>query len=269
MQELPSFGDDPCHIALDKVRKVIYVANYTSGSFTVFALEENGKIKPEPIYKEKFETGSGVNPERQESSHLHQVCLFKDSVFVVDLGSDRILHYKVQTGPKIVKDEKFFIENGAGTGPRHMAVHPEGEFAYVLNELISSISVYEIKSGTLNKIDEIEIKLPEKKDPKTTEYGSEIEIHPNGNWLYISNRGTAFIGVFKIDSGSGNLAHIQTVELSGTWPRHFAIKENRFVVADQFENKLTKFEICQESGKLINAEDLACGENNPAMITFL
>ena len=146
MQTVLSLGASPCHLECDFDRGLLYIANYDGGSFAVYKLDMNSGaiLGPEPIYREDYGKGSNAEPERQAEAHAHGVTLWGSYVYVVDLGADKIWHYKVEDHA-VKKASPEFTEVPRGYGPRHMAVN--GRYAYVVFELTSQVGIYEIDSA--------------------------------------------------------------------------------------------------------------------------
>ena len=119
----------------------MYIANY-GGSFSAFKVDpKDGKIL-ERVYNEAFGPGSNAVPDRQKEAHPHAVNVFKDNIYVTDLGSDKIWHYKID-GNSVIR-KVGFIDTPKGYGPRHMAIYEPLNMAYVIFELESKIAIYKI-----------------------------------------------------------------------------------------------------------------------------
>ncbi len=272
----PSGGTDPAHVALDAERRVLYVTNYSGGSLSVFRLStEDGAIQYPPIFLETIKGGSLVDKVRQEAAHLHGAFLHKDSVYVVDLGSDAIYHYRVKEGGSKVErapGEAFKTAVQAGSGPRHLAIDEKRSRAYLINELQMSVVTFQIGAeGALKQLHSLDYTIPQSTEGNR-QYGSEIALHPSGKWLYVSNRGDGAILCFSVsDSDKAPLEQVQGVSTGGTWPRHFTISEDgkRLLAADQFKHLVHVFKVDQESGKLEKNADLKDAAESPAMVLFL
>ena len=270
-QVFPSGGTDPAHVALDGDRRLLFVTNYGGGSFTVFELNSvDGAIMEKPVYFEKFKGGSQADKERQEAPHLHGTFLYKDYAYVVDLGSDKIYHYRVATS-KVIKATPKETSVEAGSGPRHLAIDQERGRAYILSKLKMHVTTYDIDqtSGSLKKLHNISFDIPFK-TTGTRQYGAGILLHPKG-FLYISNRGNGALVLFKISEESSEcLSQVEAVPTGGTWPRHFAISEDgrHILVADQFKSIVSVFTVDEATGKLTKGSEFACG-NSPSMLVFL
>src|SRR3954469_353919 len=137
----PSGGGGPCHLVVNKSGKFLVVANYGSGSVTDFPLNEDGSIGT-LASKVQLE-GSGPSPKRQKGPHAHEAVLSSDDrfLFVPDLGTDqvKIFDFDAKTGA-LTPNKPAFASVKPGAGPRHMAIAPDGHFAYVLGEMGSSVT---------------------------------------------------------------------------------------------------------------------------------
>lgn len=250
------------------------MSNYSSGSFSVFKLNQEGSIETK-IYDETFSGGSKVDPERQEAPHCHETTLFHNTAYVVDLGSDKIYTYRVTKDPsgnlQIQKAAQFETHVGPGFGPRHLVVDDEHSRAYVINELKQIVTVFQLDplTGSLTKKKDLEYQIPGS-DPDTKQYGSEIEISNDGSFLYLSHRGSGAILVFRVTNDvDGYLECVQVERTRGTWPRHFALSPNGklLVSVDQFLNIMEVYQI-QQDGKIGNKIESDCGEA-PTMVTWI
>ena len=219
----PSGGNGPCHLAIDASGRTLAVANYGAGSFATIRLDADGK-PGEIISLEKI-TGSGPNKQRQNAAHAHGVYFDNANrfLFVPDLGIDRVLIRKFDPATSVLSaNESAEMISPPGGGPRHMAFSPDEKYAYVINELTNTVSVaeFDAETGALKPIQEINTLPDGFSEPNTT---AEIEVHPNGDFVYGSNRGHDSIVVYKRDPKTGKLTFLQHAPCGGKTPRHFKI----------------------------------------------
>lgn len=215
-------GDNPAHVAVHKNGKWLVCSNYSGGSIAVFPLLTNGKIKP---YSQLIEfKDSSIDKSRQEKSHIHQAVFSpkSDYVFFPDLGADKIRCYKfVETEARPLIDVlNPYTKTAAGSGPRHFTFHPNGKFAYCVEELSGTIGVYTYTLGALEPLQNVYAYAE-----KHTEGfgGADIHISPDGKFLYASNRGVENnIAIFSIKP-SGKLALIGHQSTLGNHPRNFTL----------------------------------------------
>ncbi len=260
LNEVPSRGADPCYIAFDKTGKFALVANYTGGSIAVFRArhdgqndaQNDGRIGEASAFIQH--SGSSVNKERQKGPHAHWIETTPDNRFAiaVDLGLDELLVYRfnASTGSLSPNDPPY-AKLDPGSGPRHLAFAPNGRFAYVVNELQSSITTftYDQNQGTLKKANTVTT-LP--KSFTGSNDTAEIHVHPNGKFLYASNRGHDSIALFSIDSQTGNLSLVDHFPTQGKTPRNFEIDPTGklLLVANQETNTILVFRIDANNGRL-------------------
>ena len=252
LNERPSGGVGPCHVSIDHAGRNLLVANYGSGSASVIPIRLDGRLG-EPTGFVQHE-GSSVNPERQKGPHAHSINVSPDDrfAFVADLGIDKIMIYRldVEKGT-IVANNPPFAQVRPGAGPRHFAFHPNGRYAYVINEIDCTVTAfaYESASGTLTQIQTIAT-LPKEFDGSNT--CAEVRVHPSGQFLYGSNRGHDSIVVYRIDQAKGTLTFFEHETTDIKTPRNFNIEPTgKFcLVANQGSDSVIVFRIDQETGAL-------------------
>ena len=223
LNTVSSMGHGPCHVAFDKTGKLLFVANYGSGSIAAFPVRADGTLG-EASASIKH-SGSSVDTRRQEAPHAHAVNISPDNRFLVamDLGLDQALIYRFDaTRGTLTPNDPPFAKVAAGSGPRHFTFSPNGRFAYVVNEMKSSVTTfdYDKSRGTLKEIQTLSA-LPNNFSGANS--GAEIVIHPDGQFLYSSNRGHDSIAVFGVDPKSGLLKSSTWIGTGGKTPRSFAI----------------------------------------------
>jgi 6-phosphogluconolactonase len=244
-----SEGSSPCFIELSPKEDLLAVANYSSGSLSIFKVGNMGMIQPAPtVFQHQ---GSGPVLPNQENARAHCVRFDPNGKFLyaVDLGIDQIITYPVMDnttiGPAI---SKFSLD--PGDGPRHMIFHPSKDLAFVVNELGSSVVSMHIDhaTGQLQRIAKIST-LPD--DFQGKNYCADIHITKNGKFLYASNRGHHSVAIFKV-SDEGELELIGIEPVRGEWPRNFTLSpdEKHLLVANQNTDNITVFEINSDTGLL-------------------
>jgi 6-phosphogluconolactonase len=252
INEVASRGADPCYIIVDKSGKYVLVANYTGGSVAVFPILEGGKLGEATAFVQH--TGHGADPKRQEGPHAHSIDLSPDNrfAFVDDLGLDEVLVYKFDASKgTLTPNDPPFTKLDAGAGPRHFVLHPSGKFAYVVAEMQSTVTALsvDLKAGTLQRLQTLST-LP--KDFKGENDDAEVHVHPNGKFLYTSNRGHDSIVVYAIDPAKGTLTVIDHVPTQGKIPRSFEIDPTgKFLFAEnEKSNNIVIFRIDEKTGRL-------------------
>jgi 6-phosphogluconolactonase len=255
-----SEGAGPCHVSVDKTGKCVLVANYGGGSVASYQIAEDGSLKPaaSAIQHE----GSSVDPNRQKEPHAHSINVSPDNrfAFAADLGLDKVLIYKLDPAKgTIVANEPAFGETPKGGGPRHFAFRPDGRFAYVCNEMKSSVTAfaYDAEKGALREIQTITT-LPADQQELKGNSTAEIQVHPSGKFLYCSNRGHDSLAIFTIDEKTGQLTAAGHQKTIGKTPRNFGIDPTgAYVIAcNQSTDNVAVFKVDQASGKLSQVGDL-------------
>ena len=252
LNQVASRGAGPCYIALDKTGKFILVANYDGGSVAVFPVEDDGRLGAATGFAQH--SGSGPTKDRQETAHAHWIETSADNRFAVvaDLGLDEVLVYRFDAATgKLSANDPAFVKLSGGAGPRHFAFHPNNKFAYSLNEIQSTVTAfqYDQQAGTLAPVQTVPTLPAEFTAPNDT---AELVIHPNGKFLYASNRGHNSIAIFAVDPNVGTLTPLGTASTQGKTPRNFAIDPSGkfLIVANQDSNNLTVFRIDGKTGEL-------------------
>jgi 6-phosphogluconolactonase len=251
LNEQPSRGGGPCHLVVDPAGKNVLVANYGGGSIAALPIAENGHLQPASSFIQH--TGKSVNPRRQEAPHAHSINLDAAGKFaaVADLGLDKVLVYRFDSEKgELTPNDPPFSPVAPGAGPRHFAFHPNGRFAFVINEMQSTVTAFEYdsKQGVLTEIHTTST-LAEPYQGNST---AEVQVHPGGKFLYGSNRGHNSVAMFSIDANSGRLTAIGHQPTGGKTPRNFGIDPSgKFLLAaNQSSDNLVVFRIDQETGRL-------------------
>jgi 6-phosphogluconolactonase len=252
LNQRPSMGTGPCHLVLDKQQRWLLVANYGGGSTAVLPVGTDGRLGEATSFIQH--AGKSIDPGRQRGPHAH--CVTMDPAnrfaFVCDLGLDKVLTYRfdAQKG-KLTPAEPAFTMIKAGAGPRHMVFRPDGRFAYVINELNSTLNAFsfDAKTGVLTELQTISTLPPYYEGPNS---GAEIGIHPSGKHLYASNRGNNTVVLFGIDAGKGTLTYIEEQGTGGKTPRHFGIEPSakHMAIGNQDSDTILACRIDSGNGRL-------------------
>jgi 6-phosphogluconolactonase len=229
-----SEGASPCHVSVDTKNNYVFSTNYHKGTVESALLnKEDGSVQPAvSIFKHE---GSGPDP-RQEKAHTHYAGLTPDEKYlaVVELGTDALITYKVNENGTLEKVNLLPIK--AGSGPRHLAFHPNGKYAYIMTEFSSEVIAlnYHPENGHFTEIQYIST-LPE--SFKENNQGSAIHLSGDGRFVYAGNRGHNSIALFKINQESGELSFVEHTSTEGDWPRDFEIDPSeKFIVASNQES---------------------------------
>lgn len=231
---LPTGGASPCHLAVTD--GFVLSANYQGGSVSVFALDADGALTSRTDLVQH--TGHSVHPERQTSPHVHQITVRDSMVYVVDLGLDQIVHYRLTPSGTLTRSRATAM-TPLGSGPRHLVLHPDGR-AFVANELASTVTVLSPDFDILDV--QPSVLVP----PVGDNFPSELLISPDGTRLYVANRGNDTVTTFSVtDAG---LTPLDEVSTGGTWPRHFTLLDGALVVANQHSDTVTLLELDPSTG---------------------
>ncbi|GAB3987570.1 lactonase family protein [Spirosoma daeguense] len=247
-----SLGAGPCHISVDKTGKTAFVSNYGGGSLAVLPIKSDGTLG-EPTDKVQDE-GSGPNTKRQEKAHVHSATLAPDNrfLYVADLGIDKVNIYDIDlVNSKVKPANPAFASVSPGSGPRHFTFHPNGKYAYLVEELTSTVAAFTLnaKTGELTLIQDNVKTLPENFTEQNT--SADIHIDPSGKFLYQSNRGYNGLAIFAIGN-DGKLTKVGEQLTEGKTPRNFLIdpKGEYIFVAHQDTDNITIFKRDAKTGKL-------------------
>ncbi|MCM0676360.1 lactonase family protein [Micromonospora phytophila] len=223
----PTGGAEPCHLAVAPDGGHLFVANYGGGSVAVFPLDARGVPGDRSDLVEH--EGRGPDPERQERAHAHMVnpAPGRGPLLAVDLGTDSVYRYDLDAASGRLVPRAPRVRTAAGTGPRHLARHPDGRRCFLAGELDGSVGAYELTAdGALHQRGRVEAsERPGHVQP------SEIAVAPDGRFLYVANRGVGTIAVFAVTGELPEL--VAEVDTGGEWPRHFALTGEHLYVADE------------------------------------
>lgn len=258
-------GDHPCHVAIDKAGKWVVSSNYSGGNFSILPVGKDGSLQPalQTIQHE----GTSVDKKRQDKPHVHSANFSPDDkfLFVQDLGIDKIMAYAVDpaTG-KLSPAPTPFTTTTPGSGPRHFDFHPNGRYAYLMEEMSGNVTAYQYKKGQLKQFQTISA-IPA---GYTGPVGSaDIHVSPDGRFLYASNRGESnTIAIFSIDKKTGKLTIAGHQSTLGKTPRNFNFDPsgNFLLVANQNSHNIVIFKrdpatgLLQETGKQIEVGNPVC-----------
>jgi 6-phosphogluconolactonase len=265
----PSGGDDPSHVAIDPAGRFLVVANYVAGTVEVLPVNADGSLGvPTDVVATKGEPG----PHRTEQPgpHPHQ-CAFEPGgrFFVVpDKGFDRLFVFRID-GAKgtLVPADPPFTRTRSGAGPRHIAFHPSRPYAWVMNELDSTVAAYRFgQTATLEAI-QIVPSLPPIFTGNNT--GAAIVVSPSGRFVYVSNRGHDSVGIFRVDESSGMLSPVGWEPTKGSTPRFIGLNPGgtRLFAANQRSDSIVEFSVNQTTGAL-TATGQVVNANTPVCVVF-
>lgn len=247
---VPSGGVNPCYISVDKTGHAVFTANYTSGTVSSFSVDAAGKLSG-PVSKFTPE-GHGPVADRQSGPHAHRTTSSPDNrfLYVNDLGRDRIDIYKLNpTTAELTKVGEW--ADKSGSGPRSLRFHPNGRFAYCVNELNSTVDVlaWDKATGNFTSVQRIELLPADYKGPTR---GCESALTRKGDFAYFANRDLDFLASFRCDPSTGKLTFLKRSSCGGKTPRHIALdpSERWILVANQDSNGIAIFARNPATGEL-------------------
>jgi len=246
-------GTDPCHVLVDKKGKYVFVANFMSGSICVLPVLQDGSLGEVSDFIQHH--GSSIDPVRQQGPHAHAVTLDEAGrfAFVPDLGLDKVMTYRFDPKRGMLEPNQVpWVKMKPGAGPRHVAFHRSGHFAFLVNELDSTLAslAYDGRRGVF-KVLQIVSTLPEGYEGEST--CADIQVSPGGAFVYGSNRGHDSIVTYRINQRTGRLTYVGHQSTGGRTPRSFGIDPSgRFLLAaNQDSDTVVTFEIQAKTGKLM------------------
>ncbi len=260
-----SGGNGPCYVSVDDKKKYVFSGNYGGGSVAAIPIKENGSLGSD-IQSIQHE-GNSINKGNQDKPHVHAAVLSKDNryLFVPDLGTDKVNIYKVDiTNSKpLTASEPAFIGVKAGSGPRHFTFHPQGKFAYLIQEMTGTVTVFNYEDGKLNF--EQSVNMPPVGFTGKID-AADIHISPDGKFLYGSLRGDLNeLVIYALDE-AGKLTYSGRQSTLGKTPRNFVIDPsgNFLLAANQNSDSIIIFKrdhktgLLRPTGKKISIESPVC-----------
>jgi len=270
LNQVSTHSPGPCHLALDKTNKWLFVANYGGGSVTEFPVHADGSLGEDSAFIQH--RGSSVDASRQTAPHAHGTFVSPDYRFLLvpDLGLDQVLTYRLDAAKgTLTPGDPPFSKIAPGSGPRHLAFHPNGKWVYVASEMAATVSAftYDAAHGHLQDLLQTVSMLPQ--DYGGPKAAAEIAVSPGGNFLYASNRGHDSIAVYAIDAAKGTLTKIDYIMTEGKTPRNFAIDPSGDFIfaANQDSGNVVVFRRNTEKGKAV-ATGVTLDVANPVCVVF-
>ncbi|HZZ71446.1 MAG TPA: lactonase family protein [Pirellulales bacterium] len=252
LNEQATGGASTCHVTVDHTSHCVMVASYSGGSIAACTINAQGELSPRTAFIQH--TGSSVDKGRQEGPHAHSIYPSPDNRFALscDLGLDKILVYKLDpVKGTLTPNDPPSVSVKPGSGPRHFAFHPSGKFGYLITEMGQTVIAfsYNADKGSLTELQTLSTVA----SPHKGNSCAEIYCHPNGKFVYGSNRGADNIAIFKIDQLTGKLTAIGHQGSGIKEPRGFGIDPTGrwMLVASQNGDNVQVFSIDGETGALL------------------
>jgi 6-phosphogluconolactonase len=279
INKVPSGGDNPVYVSVHRSGRWVAIANYTGGSLSVFPTGAGGAVLPYVQYIRH--TGHSVDAVRQDRSHVHSVVFSPDNrtLYAQDLGTDSISIYgfdsalgqplrgsravagpgqgagmRVEAGERSVADTLMGpdrVGTPPGSGPRHLTFHPNGRYAYLIEEMSGCVDVFQYYPGTghLQLLQRIAAHADTAKGPFRS---ADIHVSPDGRYLYATNRAECTIAIFAVDAAKGTLRRVGYQPTMGREPRNFMLDPTGqyLLVANQDTNTIVVFRVDKKTGLL-------------------
>jgi 6-phosphogluconolactonase len=260
-----------CHIAVHPSGKFLLTAQYGGGSVALFPLDSSGKLG-EPTVTE-HEGGSKVVERRQQSPHPHWTGFSPDGNYalVPDLGLDQVVIYKVDPSKPAIHTHGVG-QSMPGGGPRHMRFSTDGKFIYLLNELTLSVTTFawDAAKGTAKALTTEPALSEQDKEGETFNSSAEILVHPNGRFVYSSNRGHDSVSVYRANPKSGKLKVVQVQPVRGAFPRNVNLTPDAtwLLAAGADSNTVAAHRVDPKTGKLLYQRGSVVNVPSPICILF-
>jgi 6-phosphogluconolactonase len=263
--QVSSGGAGPAYISVDASGHAAFVANYSGSSVASYRIQPDGTLS-QPVdridFKDRQKFGApGPVSARQDVPHPHSATISPDNRFllVCDLGTDHITVFFIHPDTGQLSDPHSFSNDHPGSGPRHVAFHPNGRWVYGINEIDSTLDHYlwtatrfsDTPQGLLVNTN-TPVKTIAADFPADKNTAAELGISSDGLFLYASNRGEDSLVVFSIAPKRGKLDFVQRISCGGKTPRHFTIDPtNQWILCgNQDSATITIFRRDTATGKL-------------------
>ena len=260
----PAAGTSPAYVCADASGKCALLVNYVNGgargNIRVYPIDEAGNLGEVSEHIE-IDDSTGPNRERQDVSHPHMIVTTPDNRFAVvpDLGTDKIYLYALDAAKGKLSPAQS-LDLPAGAGPRHVAFHPTLPRMYGINELDSTVAAWFYDEQNNFTRLSIEPTLPADYQQPTERQNTtaDVHVHPNGRFLYGSNRGHDSIVIYRLGA-DGLPSYITTESTRGAWPRAFMIdrRGEYLVVGNRHTDNAAVFSIDAATGLLTFRSSLA------------
>lgn len=252
----PALGSITAHNCLTRDGRFLMAANYGIGSggpeqsIVVFGIRADGGLTP-PVASVAHQGALGPNAGRQERGHAHSITetVGGGLAIAADLGFDELVTYRI--GPSGALERVATLALSPGAGPRHVAMHPNGRFVFVMNELDSTVASLSLDPAT-GALALVDVKPAVPAEARDHNHCADIQVSPDGRFVYGSNRGHDSIPIFAVDAASGALTPVDYTPCGGATPRNIALSPSGRLLfsANQNADRITIFARDPETGRL-------------------
>ena len=260
-------GQGPCYVSVDRTGKTLLLANYGSGSVAALPIQTDGRLGEATAFVQH----KGASANARPRGHCILASPNNRFVLAADLGLDQVLVYRFDAAKgTLTPNDPPFAKIASGTGPRHIAFHPNKKLVYVVSEIGNIVTTFQYadSTGTLTELGTVST-LPKEFTAKST--SAEIEVDRAGKFLYTSNRGHDSIAQFAIDPKKGTLTPVEYVPTQGKTPRNFAIDPTGqyLLAANQDSNNIVLFRVDPNTGKLTPTGTVLDDAPEPTRVLFV
>jgi 6-phosphogluconolactonase len=246
----PSYGASPCHVSVHPSGRYVFAANFQSGHVAALPIAPDGSVGAATGVVQHERRGPLPS---QAGPHAHFILSDPAGAFVLacDLGVDKVFVYRLDNGGRLMPNDPPHVALPPGSGPRHLAFHPNGRLVYVINQIASTLTVcaYDAARGALDPLQTLSTLA----DGYAGQHSAaHVLVHPSGRFVYGSNRGPDTVAVFAVDAASGRLRPVQHVATQGKSPRNFAIDPagTLLLAANERSDTIVAFRIDPDTGRL-------------------
>jgi 6-phosphogluconolactonase len=247
-----SHGADPCHLTVDATGACVIVANHENGSVAAYPIQVDGSLGPAGDVIQHV--GSSAHPVHQRGPHAHSVNVDPTNRFAVvcDKGIDKVMVYHLDARQaKLVPNDPPSASVQPGSAPRHLAFHPSRPYAFVINEIASTLAAFAFDeaSGAIREVNTVST-LPTGYSGRNST--ADVHVHPNGKFVYGSNRGHDSIAIFAVDVATGKISPIGHQSTQGAVPRNFNLDPTGrlLLAANQNSDTIVAFAVDPTNGTL-------------------
>jgi 6-phosphogluconolactonase len=256
LNEQSTNGRSPSHVSVDPSGRFVYVANYGAGNFAIFPLRADGSIA-EAIQVRQYEA-AGFDTALQKHPFVHSVIPSSDGkfIYVSALGLDKIMVFHVSKKGDFLPAKSPFVSSTPGSGPRHLIIHPNGRFAFSVEEITATIASYKRDkiTGALVPFERFEM-VPKEFTQRTS--GADLHLSPDSKFLYVAVRGLNVIAIYAVDPKTGKLTFVAREDTHGDHPRNFCVdKAGQYVFVENMKSdNIAVFKRDAGTGKMTYLED--------------
>lgn len=250
LNQQASLGGNPVFVSIEPTGRFAVTANYTGGNFVMYPISEDGKLAD--ASDNSMHIGSGPDKDNPQGPHAHSISIAPGGIYALgcDLGLDKVFIYQLDlTNGRLLPHD---IVIAGSSGPRHLAFHPNEKYVYVINEMGGAITVFawDGAAGRLSEMQTISTVPANYTGPKSR--CADVHVHPNGKFIYGSNRGDDSIVVYGVDQATGQLTLLGHESTQGKTPRNFALTPDGalLLVANQDSSNVVVFRVDSDTGKL-------------------